>query len=149
MRKARISAARVFGAALAALLLVCGLLFVTGRAYAAMSGSGDGQQASASASETAVDASADADAEQLGLMPRLYRLTGQSTAAQGEGDLPTEGIGALFPNLLSIATTPTSISTGIECHMDEACAASTPAPAANPTRGATARAEGSGTRCPR
>lgn len=30
MRKARISAARVFGAALAALLLVCGLLFVTG-----------------------------------------------------------------------------------------------------------------------
>ena len=121
MRKARISAARVFGAALAALLLVCGLLFVTGRAYAAMSGSGDGQQASASASETAVDASADADAEQLGLMPRLYRLTGQSTAAQGEGDLPTEGIGALFPNLLSIATTPTSISTGIECHMDEVC----------------------------
>lgn len=64
--------------------------------------------------------SGDETGEQLGLMPRLFRLIGQSTPAQND-DLPTESVGAIFPNLLSISLTPSSISTGVECHMDEVC----------------------------
>lgn len=60
-------------------------------------------------------------AEQLGLMPRLFKLTGESRAASSADQLPVEQIGAVFPNLLSVNTTPASISVGVECHMDEVC----------------------------
>lgn len=87
-------------------------------------GSSGGMAADAAA-QTVASAAAmptdDPNAEQLGLVPKLFRLTGESHAAEGEGSLPTEGVGAIFPNLLSVTTTPSSISTGVECHMDEVC----------------------------
>lgn len=61
------------------------------------------------------------EGEQLGLMPRLYRLTGQTTASDDPDGLITEGVGALFPNLLTVSTTPTSINTGIECTNNDFC----------------------------
>ena len=85
------------------------------------SGSNSGSDAAASSAASSSDANADADAEPLGLMPRLYKLTGVSSAASGSGDLPKEQVGALFPNLLDVSCTPTSISVGVECHMDEVC----------------------------
>lgn len=100
-------------------LVFCIALAAPSPALAMGSMGGMGAEADASSSASAPEA--DESAEQLGLMPRLYRLIGSSTPAQGEGDLPTEGVGALFPNLLSINTTPEFISTGIECHMDEVC----------------------------
>jgi ABC-2 type transport system permease protein len=84
----------------------------------AMSGASTTQN-SVESEQTQV-ASDDAD-EQLGLMPRLFKLTGESIAASSSEQLPVEQIGAVFPNLLSINTTPSSISTGVECHMDEVC----------------------------
>lgn len=83
-----------------------------------------GESAAGSGAELAESPSSEgatgAPEEALGLMPRLHRLSGQSSAAQ-EGGLPRESVGALFPNLLAVATTPASISTGVECHMDEVC----------------------------
>lgn len=114
---------------LAALAVVAALaLGAPVPAFAAMGGMGGSASSdgsAAGAAQAAADASAaasdDPDAEQLGLMPRLFRLTGESRAAQGEGGLPTEVVGALFPSLLAVNTTPASISTGIQCHMDEVC----------------------------
>ncbi len=66
-------------------------------------------------------AAEDDSLEQLGLMPRLYKLSGQSVPASDEGSLPEESVGAIFPSMLSITTTPSLISTGVQCHMDEVC----------------------------
>ena len=115
---------------LAALAVVVALALSTpASAFAAMGNMGSfgssGGMAADAAAQTAASAAAmptdDPNAEQLGLVPKLFRLTGESHAAEGEGSLPTEGVGAIFPNLLSVTTTPSSISTGVECHMDEVC----------------------------
>ena len=120
-------ASRKLGAlALAAALVVTLLLgalpaFGMGSMGGSMGGGSSDTPADSAGTASASSAQTDPDAEQLGLMPRLYRLIGSSTPASGDGQLPVESVGALFPNLLSIKTTPTSISTGIECHMDEVC----------------------------
>lgn len=116
------AAARLFQTLLVTLFVV-GAVSAPSPAFAAM----DGMGGSGSSEDVSSDASVaqsvndDPNAEQLGLMPKLSRLTGESRAAQGEDDLPVEGVGAVFPNLLSVNTTPASINTGIECHMDEVC----------------------------
>lgn len=108
--------ARLAHAAVALLLAVAlAVAFPAGALAADMGGSSD-----AAASGEPV-ATVDENAEQLGLMPHLYRLTGESRAATDDATLPTEEVGAIFPNLLSVNTTPQSISTGIQCHMDEVC----------------------------
>lgn len=114
----RFSALRLSFAALAVVLVLIGTLSCPAGAYAGMASMGGGEDGSAQQEQVAA---ADDSAEQVGLMPRLFRLTGQSAPATEEGSLPIESVGAVFPNLLTIATTPTSISTGIECHMDEVC----------------------------
>lgn len=65
---------------------------------------------------------AEEDLEPLGLAPRLFKLSGKSTPAPSDGSaLAMEGIGAVFPNMLSIVTTPSALSTGVQCHMDDVC----------------------------
>lgn len=113
----RSSLARAAAALVLAAALACGAPVA---AWAAGMNTGGSDDPAASAESTAT-AAVDENAEPLGLMPHLLRLTGESRAAEGEGVLPTESVGALFPNLLSVATTPQSISTGIQCHMDEVC----------------------------
>ena len=107
-----------------AMLLAVTLLFAVAPAWADMGSMGSMGQASGSdsgaASQSSTAAAATEATEQLGLMPRLYKLTGSSTSG-GQDSLPVEEVGAIFPNMLGIATTPSSISTGIECHMDEVC----------------------------
>ncbi len=113
-------------APLTAFLLATALLFAAVPAWAdmgsmgSMSSVGSDSASSPDSAASSATAAADETGEQLGLMPRLHKLTGGSSAA-GEGGLPTEQVGAIFPNLLAIATTPSAISTGIECHMDEVC----------------------------
>ncbi len=76
------------------------------------------EQAFASEEEATSSVAADS-AEQLGLMPKLYRLVGKTTTA--EDGSTVEGVGALFPNLLKVATTPEYISTGVACSMEDLC----------------------------
>lgn len=113
----RSSLARAAAALVLAAALACGAPVAAWAAGMNMGGSDD----PAASAESTATAAVDENAEPLGLMPHLLRLTGESRAAEGEGALPTESVGALFPNLLSVATTPQSISTGIQCHMDEVC----------------------------
>ena len=113
----RSSLARAAAALVLAAALACGAPVAAWAAGMNMGGSDD----LAASAESTATAAGDENAEPLGLMPHLLRLTGESRAAEGEGALPTESVGALFPNLLSVATTPQSISTGIQCHMDEVC----------------------------
>lgn len=113
----RSSLARAAAALVLAAALACGAPVAAWAAGMNMGGSDD----LAASAESTATAAVDENAEPLGLMPHLLRLTGESRAAEGEGALPTESVGALFPNLLSVATTPQSISTGIQCHMDEVC----------------------------
>ncbi len=101
-----------------ALVVVALLLAAAPQAWADMGSSSMSMGSSSAASSSQAD---DDATEQLGLMPRLFKLMGASYAATDDSQLPTEEVGAVFPNLLSIATTPKSISTGIECHMDEVC----------------------------
>ncbi len=111
-------------AMLLAVALLAASLFAAAPAWADMSQMGMGSMSADSASQSASQASGAAStndaAEQLGLMPRLHKLTGGNSSA-GDGSLPVEQLGAIFPNLLDIATTPSSISVGVECHMDEVC----------------------------
>ncbi len=80
-----------------------------------------------STQELADSADADADADvaeeldQLGLVLRLWRLTGESEPASDESEVMRESVGALFPNLLAVTTTPNSISVGLECSNTEMC----------------------------
>lgn len=113
----RSSLARAAAALVLAAALACGAPVAAWAVGMNMGGSDD----PAASAESTATAAVDENAEPLGLMPHLLRLTGESRAAEGEGALPTESVGALFPNLLSVATTPQSISTGIQCHMDEVC----------------------------
>ncbi len=103
------------------LLLAVALAFATTTAWADMGTMGSSDSMGSGSASSAATADDDADAEQLGLMPRLLKLSGASYAATSADDMPTEDIGAVFPNLLAVNTTPSSISTGIECHMDEVC----------------------------
>ncbi len=91
------------------------------RAFAAGEMNMDGMSDMETADSDASDSSSASDAEeeeQLGLMPRLWRLTGESTPASDESGYALESVGAVFPNLLSLTTTPGSISVGIECNGD-------------------------------
>ena len=117
MPNRRSSLACAAAALVLAAALACGAPVAAWAAGMNMGGSDD----PAASAESTATAAVDENAEPLGLMPHLLRLTGESRAAEGEGALPTESVGALFPNLLSVATTPQSISTGIQCHMDEVC----------------------------
>ncbi len=94
-------------------------------AWAAMGMAGGMSQenTSSSSDDSAQAQTSDEDdsAEQLGLMPKLLKLTGESRAAASGDELPVEQVGAIFPNLLQVNTTPESISGGVECHMDEVC----------------------------
>ena len=70
----------------------------------------------------AASLAADDDAseeEALGLVTHLYKLAGSSQA--DEDGLVTESVGAVFPSLLGIVTTPSSISTGIACQNMDVC----------------------------
>ena len=95
---------------------ICG-----GVAFADMSTMGSANSSSDAASSAQSASTTDEAAEQLGLMVHLSKLTGSSQKATDGVSLDNEGVGALFPTMLSLTTTPSVISTGIECKMDEVC----------------------------
>ena len=109
-----------------AALLACALPVAPGavgvRAAAMDMSESSESEEGASEDDAASASSDDEQLEQLGLAEKLYRLSGKTVESDDDCGSVTETLGALFPNLLSITTTPSVISTGLACSMEDVCA---------------------------